>query len=50
MSEQRKKPQHKKPRDPSWRLRRSLGHRVVRDRTKYNRKKHKQDVVTKVDM
>lgn len=31
-----------KPRDPSWRVRRALGHKIVRDKTKYRRKeKHK---------
>jgi hypothetical protein len=33
----------KPQRDPTWRVRRSLGHKVVRDRTKYRRKaKHKK--------
>ena len=31
-----------KKRDPSWRWRRALGHKIVRDKTRYTRKsKHK---------
>ena len=34
-----------KLRDPSWRARRALGHKVVEDKTRYSRKaKHRKDL------
>ena len=34
-----------KPRDPSWRVRRELGHKVVEDKTRYSRKtKHRKNL------
>lgn len=34
-----------KLRDPSWRVRRALGHKVVEDKTRYSRKaKHRKDL------
>lgn len=45
MRGKRRKPRKPKPRDPTWRMRRALGHKIKRDLTKYDRKRQPQDVV-----
>jgi hypothetical protein len=38
MAQKRKKPKVPKPRDPSWRARRALGHKRIEDARAYSRR------------